>query len=141
MVERTNNKLVDAMNIELIKTVERWKCYSNLPEDIARLNTILGLAEMAGLEIKVLVDPKALESDKIEDTRILPSELSIYGIYEEDCWAFYAPPKLDMHDRDPYGFSISSQTKINESHLLYYQMYHGGIASFRPEDVISITLQ
>lgn len=129
------------MNIELLKTLERWKCYSNSPEDIARLNTILGLAEMAGLEIKVLIDPKALESDKIEDVRILTSELSIYGVYEEDSWAFYAPPKLDMHGRDPYGFSISSQTNTNESHLLYYQMYHGTIASFRPTDVISITLQ
>jgi hypothetical protein len=140
MVERTNNRLVDAMNIELLKALERWKCYSNSPEDIARMNTILGLAEMAGLEIKVLVDPKALESDKIEDTRILSSELSVYGVYEEDCWAFYAPPHLDHPINDPYTFSISSPVGGSESHLLYHHEYHGSIASFKPEDIISITL-
>jgi hypothetical protein len=141
MVERTESKLVDAMNIELLKTVGRWKCYSKSPEDIARINTILGLAEKANLEIKVLIDPEALESNKIEDTRILQSELSIYGKHEGNCWAFYAPPHLDHFGHDPYIFSVTTPVAGEESHLLYYQMYHGSIASFKPEDIISITLQ
>ena len=106
--------------LSFLKTVGRWKCYPRSPEDIARINTILGLAEVANLEIKVLVDPKALESNKIEDVRILTSELSTYGKYEGDCWAFYAPPHLDRPIGDPYTFSITSPFAGGESHLIYY---------------------
>jgi len=139
-MERTKGTLVEFVNNDIGISLERWKDDSNSIEEMAKLNELFRLAEKMKLNMTLEVHKEAILREAEDDfMRILPQEAKIYGKELENSWIFNIPPKLKHQSLDPY---VLNATNISgEPHLLLFHMYHGEIATFRPSDVIAITIK
>jgi hypothetical protein len=140
-MERTKSRLLEFLNMDIGISLERWKYNPQSVEDMAALNELFRLAEKMKINMTLEVHKEAIDKKTGDDfiMRILPQEAKIYGKELENSWVFSIPPKLKHQSPDPYVLNATNAS--GESHLLLFHMYHGGIASFRPSDVIAITIK
>ena len=118
--------------------MENWKTSPYVEDYMTKLNTLFELAEKAEVDVTLEVKSEAIDVRGDDFVRILPQEAAIYGREQGDSWIFKIPPVLLNPGHDKYVLSASSAS--GRPTLLYYHMHHGGIAIFRPSDIVSITL-
>jgi len=142
MERRGERSFVDTINAELAKNLEAWQESPHSKDYALKLNTYLELVRSAGYGLDVKVDIKSL--DNIDMIRILPQELQILPVrhwVEEDLMVFQFDPIKDQAKRggDPYVVNAYTNGWDNYG-LSFYNMHHGSVAHFLPDDVSLIEI-
>jgi hypothetical protein len=139
-MERKLSTLVEFLNMDVGTGLERWKNNPESIEEMAKLNELFRLTEKIKLDITLEVHKEAIDRMPGDYfVRILNSEKKIYGKELENSWVFEFPAKLKYQSHDPI---VLNATDISgEPHLVCYHLNHGQIASFRPSDIMAITIK